>query len=397
MVLNLLGMNRFVIVICLLLVVFNTQAQYPRLSGQAEVSIIIVGPGPNLYDSFGHGAIRIKDSYLSIDRAYNYGTFDSFQNGFYVKFTQGKLDYRLAVQDFKRFLGNYQAQNRWVTEQVLNLTQTEKQDVFEFLENNGIPENSYYLYDFFYDNCATKLREVVSNTLGDKITFNENHLTEPKTFRGLIQENTYNFPWWDFGIDIALGAVIDVNATASEHMFLPDYILKAYDNATINRNGEQVPAIKTTNLLFESDYYETKRDSLSPWMVFSFLAIIMVVFTFKDTIQNTRARYLDFTVLFSTGLVGVVVALLWFATDHTATAKNLNLLWAFAPNIVVAFFIVKKKVPAWVRVYIRFLFILLIGMTFVWVFQIEVFSIAILPIMLLLGVRYAFLWVKGLA
>ncbi|MGW8121790.1 lipoprotein N-acyltransferase Lnb domain-containing protein [Roseivirga echinicomitans] len=390
-------MKRLVLFISLLLLVFNVQAQFPRLSGQAEISIITIGPGANLYDSFGHGAIRIQDPYLSFDRAYNYGTFDSFEDGFYVKFAQGKLNYRLVIQNFKSFLGNYQVQNRWITEQVLDLSQIEKQEIFDFLENNAIPENSYYLYDFFYDNCATKLRDVVSNVLVDKLKFNNDHLTEEKTFRDLIQENTFNFPWWDFGIDIALGAVIDVNATPAEHMFLPDYIMQAYANATITRDGQEVPAVKRTNKLFESDYYETHRESITPWMVFSFLLIFVVVFTYKDTLQNTRARYLDFTILFLTGLVGLVVALLWFATDHTATAKNLNLLWAFVPNLVVAFFVVKRNAPAWTRSYVRLLFIMLIGMSFIWIFQLEVFSIALVPIMLLLAVRYAFLWVKGLA
>jgi hypothetical protein len=114
-------------------------------------------------------------------------------------------------------------------------------------------------------------------------------------------------------------------------------------------------------------------------------------------VKMMRARYLDFAILFITGLVGLVVLLLWFATDHTATAKNMNVLWAFAPNLVVAFFIVKRNVPSWVRVYIRILFILLMGMAFIWILQMQVYSIALLPIMLLLGVRYAYLWVKGLA
>ncbi|KYG78606.1 hypothetical protein MB14_17910 [Roseivirga ehrenbergii] len=390
-------MKRFVLFFSLLLFVFSAKAQFPGLSGQAEISIITIGPGENLYDSFGHGAIRVQDPYLSIDRVYNYGTFDSFEDGFYLKFAQGKLNYKLSIQDFNRFLGNYQAQNRWITEQVLSLTQAEKQEIFEFLENNAIPENSYYLYDFFYDNCATKLRDVVGDVLGNKLTFNNSHLTEEKTFRDLIQENTFNFPWWDFGIDLALGAVIDVNATAEEHMFLPDYVMQAYANATITRGDETVPAVKAKNQLFESDYYETPRESITPWMIFSILLLVVVVFTYKDTLQNTRARYLDFTILFITGLIGLVVALLWFATDHTATAKNLNLLWAFAPNLVVAFYVAKKRAPVWTRGYVRFLFILLIGMTFIWVFQLQVFSIALLPVMLLLAVRYAFLWVKGLA
>lgn len=389
-------MKRLLCLLLFLLTFTMVNAQFPTLSNQAEVSILTIGPGAELNDCFGHGAIRIQDPYSRIDRVYNYGTFNSFQDGFYVKFAQGKLLYELSVSDYKRFLGNYQSQGRWITEQVLDLTSDEKQEVFNFIENNALPENRGYLYDFFFDNCATRLRDVVQDVLGDKLQFHQEYLGREETFRDLIQENIFNHPWWDFGIDIALGAVIDVNARPEEFMFLPDYVLGAYEHATINRDGVEVPAVKSTHKLFEADYYEIARESISPWMVFSLFALVVVVFTYRDMAQLVRARYLDFSILFITGLVGVVVLLLWFATDHTATAKNMNVLWAFAPNLVVAFFIVKKDVPAWVRVYVRLLFILLLAMTFVWVFQVQVFSIAMLPIMLLLAVRYAYLWVKGL-
>lgn len=389
-------MKRFVIFCGLLLFCKALSAQLPRLSAQAEISIITVGPGPELYDSFGHGAIRIKDPYLSIDQAYNYGTYDFTVSGFYVKFARGKLMYKLAVQDFRRFLGVYQSQSRWVTEQVLNLTQPEKQAIYEFLKTNALPENSEYLYDFFYDNCATKLRDVVKEVLGDDLVFSDDHLERQKTFRELIQENTFNHSWWDFGIDIALGAVIDVKATPAEHMFLPDYVLSAYEHATISRAYGEEPAIKQTNKLFESDYYEVQRESISPWMIFSIIGLVIIVFTFKDAMQNTRARWMDFFIFFITGLVGLLVLLLWFATDHTATAKNMNMLWAFAPNLLAAFYAVKKTPPAWLRVYVRFLFILLMVMVLIWVFKFQIFSIAALPIMLFLGTRYLFLWQKGL-
>ncbi|PIQ49567.1 MAG: hypothetical protein COW03_04235 [Cytophagales bacterium CG12_big_fil_rev_8_21_14_0_65_40_12] len=390
-------MKRFFYFLVFIIICASLKAQFSTLSGQAEVSVITIGPGSELYDSFGHGALRIRDPYLNIDYAYNYGTYESFQDGFYVKFAQGKLLYKLAVQDFRSFLGNYQSQGRWVTEQVLDLTNDEKQQIFNFIQNNALPENSRYLYDFFFDNCATRLRDVVQDALGDKLQFHQEYLGREDTFRDLIQENTFNHPWWDFGIDIALGAVIDVKAKPEEYMFLPDYVMGAYDHATINRNGVEIPAVKATNKLFEEDYYEVAKESISPWMIFSLLAIVVVILTYRDMAQMVRARYLDFTILLITGLVGLVVLLLWFATDHTATAKNMNVLWAFAPNLIVAFFIVRRNVPAWVRVYIRLLFILLLGMSLIWVFQVQVYSIAMLPIMLLLAVRYAYLWVKGLA
>ncbi|MFT6969496.1 MAG: hypothetical protein ACJAXX_000053 [Roseivirga sp.] len=390
-------MKRFLYFLVFTLTFATLKAQFPTLSGRSEVSVITIGPGSELSDSFGHGAIRISDPFLNIDRVYNYGTYDSFQDGFYVKFAQGKLRYKLTVQDYRRFLGNYQSQGRWITEQVLDLTNDEKQQIFNFIEKNALPENSGYLYDFFFDNCATRLRDVVQDALGDKLQFHQEYLGKENTFRELIQENTFNHPWWDFGIDIALGAVIDVNANPEEFMFLPDYVMGGYEHATISRNGVEVPAVKATNRLFEEDYFEIERESISPWIVFSALALVVVVFTYRDVVQMSRARYLDFTILFVTGLAGFVVLLLWFATDHTATAKNMNVLWAFAPNLSVAFFIVKKNVPAWVRVYIRLLFIMLLAMAFIWVFQIQVYSIVMLPIMLLLAVRYAYLWVKGLA
>jgi hypothetical protein len=240
-------MKRFFYFLVFTLIFASLKAQFPTLSGQAEVSVITIGPGSELNDCFGHGAIRIQDPYSRIDRVYNYGTFDSFQDGFYVKFAQGKLLYQLSVQDYKRFLGNYQSQGRWIVEQVLDLTNDEKQKIFNFIENNAKPENSEYLYDFFFDNCATRLRDVVQDALGDKLQFHQEYLGRQDTFRDLIQENTFNHPWWDLGIDIALGAVIDVVATPEEFMFLPDYVMGGYEHATITRDGVELPAVKATN------------------------------------------------------------------------------------------------------------------------------------------------------
>jgi len=384
--------------ILFLLLVFSFQlsAQFGRLSDQAEVSIITVGPGANLYDCFGHSAFRIRDPAKGLDRAYNYGQFDFTEGGFVAKFSMGIAQYRLAAYPFQNFFNNYVQENRWLTEQVLNLNLEEKQAIYNALETNHLPENRKYVYDPFFDNCATRMRDIVKEVMGDAILYNSDHLTKTSTIRSLVDENSYNHPWVDLGIDVALGTIIDKTATPEEYMYLPDYVLAAYANASILRDGRAVPAVKQTNKLFESDYYEIKQEKLSPTLLFIVIAVVLTIFTARDYIKGQRSRFLDFGIMLITGLLGAFLIFLWFFTYHKTTVNNLNVLWAFVPNVVVAFYLIKKETPKWVRVYVRFLFILLIAMAFVWLLRLQVFNMAMLPIMLLLAVRYGFLWQKGL-
>lgn len=379
-----------------LLACISLSAQYPQLSDEAEVSLITVGPGPNLVDCFGHSALRVKDPALNMDKAYNYGIFDTTEEGFYIRFAAGTQQYMVAAYDFIRFFQNYREENRWITEQVLNINIEEKQAIFEFLENNILPQNKFYLYDQFFDNCATKLRDIPKSVLGDQLTFNDDHITEEATYRDLVDENSFNHLWMDLGIDIGLGNVVDRTADVEARMYLPDYVLSAYEHATITRNGEKVPAVKATNKLFESDYYEQRKEQLSPTLLMSVIALVVMIFTVKDYLTKKRSRWLDFTLFFLTGLIGLLVLLLWLATHHTTTINNLNVLWAFAPNLIVAFLIVKKQPKRWLMVYVRFLVILLLGMTFVWLGRLQVYNTALIPIMIMLTFRYVYLWQKGL-
>lgn len=379
-----------------LLACLSLSAQYAKLSDQAEVSLITVGPGPSLVDCFGHSALRVKDPALNIDKAYNYGIFDTTEKGFYIRFAAGTQQYMVVAYDFSLFVDSYVRQNRWMTEQVMNITQEEKQAIFEFLENNILPQNRLYLYDQFFDNCATKLRDIPKSVLGDKLEFHGEYLTEEASYRDLVDENSFNHLWLDLGIDIGLGNIVDRKADVEARMYLPDYVLSAYEHATINRNGVEEPAIKSTYKLFESDYYEQKRDSLSPTLVMSVIALIVIILTVRDYKTKKRSRWLDLVLFLITGLIGLIVLLLWVATHHTTTVNNLNVLWAFAPNLVVAFLIVKKAPKKWLMVYVRFLVVLLIAMTCAWLAKLQVFNTALIPLMIMLVVRYVYLWQKGL-
>ncbi len=380
------------ILLLLLFLSVSAKAQFVPLSETSEISIITIGPGAELYDKFGHSAFRIQDSLNGVDVVFNYGVYDFDTPNFYTKFAQGKLLYQLGVSYYQPFFQSYVAQNRWVKEQTLNLNYTEKQAISDFLWNNARPENKKYKYDFFFDNCATKIRDVVQIVLGDKLEYNEDYIKEELTFRQLIQQNLQANSWGSLGIDIALGAVIDRKAKPIEYQFLPDYVYEAAANAVIIRNGSSESLVKQTTVLFENT--STPNESnflLSPLFVLGILGLIIVVVTYRDYKRNKRSRYLDLFLFFFTGLVGVFLLLLWFATDHTATAYNYNLLWAFPISILVILAISKRHASKKLKRYTVMLLLLLVLLTIHWITGVQVFAIGLLPLLVALVVRYVYL------
>lgn len=386
-------MQHKIVLLLFLATTFFTGFSQNTLSEKATVSVITCGSGSELYSTFGHSAFRINDPLTGLDKIYNYGTFDFNAPNFYLNFAKGKLTYQLSTTNFHYFLREYRYENRWVIAQVLNLNQQEIQDVYSFLENNAKPENRAYQYDFFYDNCSTKIEEVIKTVLKDKIEFNNSHIKTTKSHRDLISDYTENQQWGKFGIDLALGSVIDREATKDEYKFLPDYIFLAFENATILTNSKKVPLVKEEQIIIE-DVPNHKIASIfspTPFLILLLLSMLIIWITYNNFKKGNRTKYLDFSILLSTGIIGIVVLLLWFATSHTATYKNLNFLWAFAPNTVVAFFILKKKLSNWVLLYLKLLVILLLTTFVVWIFKIQVFNMAFLPLLIALLIRYLYL------
>lgn len=381
-------MKKLLFILLFPLFVFS---QNIRLSPKAEITVITCGPGQELYSTFGHSAFRIHDVNNKLDRVYNYGTFSFNTPNFYLKFTQGKLLYELRAYNFGNFLQSYFKEKRWVKGQVLDLTMAERQEIFDFLENNARPENRAYHYDFFYDNCSTRIYDALEKTLGDKLVFDNHFEEEGLTHRQLIQRYLGNLPWSDFGIDLALGSVIDRKADSKEYMFLPDYVLKALNKVEIKRNNKKIPIVKRNeDILLNFNDQVVSKTFFTPLLVFSLMALLVLFLTYQDYKKKKRNRILDFIIFFVTGLTGIIVLLLWFATDHQATADNFNVLWAFAPNLIFAFLISKNKQMSYF--YIFTLLGLLDLLLILWIFKVQVFSIALFPVIAFLYIRYLYLW-----
>ena len=370
----------------------NIIAQEITLSETAELSILTMGPGDDLNDSFGHSAFRVKDTIQNIDVVYNYGVYDFNTPNFYLKFAQGKLLYTLDRNNFTPFYNYYSKQNRWIKEQVLNLNPSEKQDLFNFLQNNLKPENRTYKYDFFFDNCATKIRDVMAIVLKDKISYQDGFQSNSYTFRELIQKNVDWNTWGSFGMDIAIGAVVDQKATLWEYQFLPEYVFKQADKATLNRGQQKISLVKTTINLFINTPKENKSNFFtSPLFIMGLLALIILGITYKDFKNKTRSRWLDVSIYSITGIIGVLLLLLWFATDHSTTHNNYNLLWAVPLSLFFVLAIAKKNPKPWLERYVFFQILMLTLLCLHWITGVQVFTFVLIPLLVALIVRYIYL------
>lgn len=367
-----------------------TFSQNIPYSDNTVISVLTCGPGDELYSQFGHSAFRIQDFNNHYDVVYNYGVFDFKKPNFYTNFAKGKLYYKLDKAPYNYFFRVYQHENREVKKQVLNLSLEQRKKLTSFLENNAKPENATYQYDFFYNNCATKIRAVLDEVFPNEIVIKDNHITTSFTMRDLINNNVPHNSWANVGINIALGSVIDARATNDEYQFLPEYIFQAFNNATINNNA-LIKESSTILAINESRVNKQGFSILSPYSILSILSLLIIWLTYNDYRKKKRNKILDFTLLFTTGVTGIVSLLLWFATDHTTTINNLNILWAFAPNLIVAVVILRKNTPKWVANYFKMLTLLLISLLLVWAFKIEAFAYGMTPIFIALVVRYVYL------
>ncbi len=360
------------------------------LSPSAQVSVITCGPGYELYTSFGHSAFRIQDPVRGLDLIYNYGTFDFDASNFYINFARGRPIYTLSRQQFVNFLYTYQLENRWVKEQILDLSATEIEEIFLFLENNYLPENRDYKYDYINENCSTKIPEVLRRVLGPSLVFKDDHLEEERSIRELMQHYLRWNSWGSLGIDLALGAVIDRKAKAEQTMFLPDYVLYQMNNSTFE---DRPLVMRQRTILDLSNGNPAFYFTISPLFWTLFLMIFTLTITWIDFRNQTRSRWLDFILNILTGATGLLISYLWFFSDHSAAAYNFNILWGFPANIVIAFYLTRKEIlPNWIPRYNTFMILCLSLIPLLWISGIQRFHPIVFFILLTLGVRYGYLY-----
>lgn len=364
-----------------------------HLSPQARISLITCSPGNELYSMYGHSAIRVADPLYGVDYVFNYGTFDFNTPNFYGKFVRGKLNYQLSVSNYPDFVAAYQYYNRSVYEQVLNLTPTQKNAVYTFLQTNYLPENRAYLYDFFFDNCATRIRDVFKNTLRDSLAFDDGVARKGQSFRQIVGIYQNPFPWADFGVDLAMGVPSDRKARAPEYMFIPDYLSDGFAKATVlTTNGKQPFAQPVKTVFQATQPTPAQAAGLTPTHLFWFLFGIIFVITLVQLRQKRPKHFIDIILFGTIGLLGGLLLFLTTGTDHKAFARNYNLLWAVPLHLPVAFLLLRKNGSQFLKTYFLITGILLMLLVAAWRWLPQEYHPAFLPIILLLAVRAFYIY-----
>jgi len=355
-------------------------------SSRLRISLLTCTPGEELYSTFGHSAYRIIDSSKAFndwqDVVYNYGTFNFDDDEFYLKFVQGKLLYYVSATGFEDFKYDYQSTNRGITEQVLNLSAAEKITIQRFLNENLKEENKYYQYDFFFDNCTTRLRDILKKQHDSGFT-QKAVMPAGSRFRQAIHQylDKNNKDWSKLGIDILLGKPCDGIMTAANMQFLPDNLMKSLDSSSH-------PMVISSENLYPINNENAKGSLFTPLVVFALLAIFIVLLGYtKNKFAQAFLNGFDGLFFFLTGVLGIILIFMWFGTNHSMTKDNFNLIWAWPTHTIIAFFVNSKR--GWVQKYFKFTSFALLAVLISWFFLPQQMNNGLIPIVLLLIYRSA--------
>lgn len=367
----------FILFIALLSYDLHTKADI-KLSNQAEISVLTCSPGEELYSLFGHTAIRVKDSIQNLDLVFNYGTFDFSTEGFYLKYIKGLLPYQLSISDYSHFYYAYQQDKRTIYSQQLQLDSISKQKIIDKLLINYQPKNRSYLYNFLFDNCTTRSRDIIDHNTTSSITWKETN--QHLSFWNLLDQYLNYAPWSQWGIHTILGQSGNKIATPYQYMFLPDYLMYGLDSAYYN--GKLL--VNKRKIVYDSGQKQAAPLWYkSPYTIFSIftLALIFLCYYFKN---NKILNSISFLLYLTTGILGCLILFLGFFTLHPITAPNWNILWANPLNLILSFLIFKNYLPRVIQWYLTLYCVILITALGLWYFLYPAVSLASMPIIILL-------------
>ena len=343
-----------------------------QLNDDAKISLLTASPwyGP-IYAFFGHTGIRVQDDSTGVDVVFNYGYFDSTQPHFIYHFIRGKTDYIVGGTTFEAFLSEYGYHGQQVIEQELNLSPEEKQRLFDALIINALPENRGYRYNYFYDNCATRPRDMVEKYTDGIIQYLST--TSNQSYRDLVHECVDGYPWTKFGIDLLIGSSADSIIDVRGKMFIPDYLMSSFDGATIQKGDTlSIPLVKNKEILLSVDTEINKRSEgvmFPPFLTAFVLFLLTMAISLVQIVKLNRTQFVRLydTILFSiAGMAGIILLVLMFFSEHPATNPNWNFIWLNPFALIAASFFWMKSANKAVYFYHFINFVLLTLFLLLW-------------------------------
>jgi hypothetical protein len=372
--------NLFSLLFCLLLP--GSIPSFSQSIDSTEVFFLTCSPGKEALTIYGHSAIRIVRASIGDDRVYSWGVYNFSDPNFYWNFARGRLKYKIDSDSYDQFLQAYFFEQRTVYSQKINLTSAQKETLIALININMQPENKLYLYDFFYDNCSTRVRDIIEKIVGNKLIYPKENSNDQHTFRGMINVAQKPMPWLTFGTDMLIGIPGDNKAGFRDQMFLPESLMKNLSLLMINDSARMIPLLQKPVAVLEFDP-STNKVILTPVIVFSLLFLIIALLSFRFK-RGTAFDYIDKFLFFAFSILAIMMVFFNFFSDHQAMKMNLNIIW-LNPLMIVAFvtLLMKKENAIWFRL------ILMTSLGFLVSLMIipQTINVGAIPIILILIIR----------
>ena len=316
--------------LCLLLLVYSMQARAEAEfePARAEIWLVTYGPGEIYWQRFGHNAIWVRDQQLGLDHAFNFGFFDFNQEDFFVRFLQGRMLYFSAARPASEEFSSYVNENRSIRAQRLDLSPGQKLKLVDFLLDEIQPENRDYLYDYYENNCSTRVRDAIDLALGGILSAEFERLPATQSWRDHTRRLTASDLWLYLGLEIGLGSPVDRQINRWEEMFIPEVLADSIASVEFSGGGLARPLVLEDVILHESSLQAPPAVPASWWPRYLLLSLGMVVLTWLADryVLHGLSAALSRSWLLLSGITGLALLFLWFGTDHSVAKLNLNLL-----------------------------------------------------------------------
>lgn len=379
--------------ICIICGISTTYAEEQRLlSDSATVSLLTCSPGTEIYELFGHSGIRVFDKEKNIDVTFNYGLFDFNQDDFIYRFVRGKTDYEVGVTSTDYFLHTYIERGSGVMESVLNLTQSEKESIWLYLMENIQPENKTYRYNFIFNNCATKLRDIFDQNVSGVKSYPD--VSGSLSFREAVGLYTKTSPWSQFGFDICLGRGMDRDATTYEKMFLPEILGNTINQSTVMVGDSTFNLVSQINTINENTL-ENPAPFISPLALGIILCVLVLILSLYGLWKKLDLRWFDAIIFSINGLFGCLVLFLILFSKHPFTFANFNIIWLNPLFFCPLLFVIFKRLQKYEFIYYAIVSIVLVLFLFGSNMLSQEFNDAVYPftiIFLLRALSYVINW-----
>lgn len=339
------------------------------------VSLVTCWPGPEIYELYGHEAIRVRSARM--DSVWNYGIFDFREPNFVYRFVRGNADYLVAGYPFQWFLPEYISRGSKVEEQILDLSQEEASRLLSMLQTVSLPENRKYHYNYVRNNCATRIFELLDSVAGGDIAYPDS--VSFGTFREEMRAYNVNYPWYQFGIDLVLGSGIDTPVSAREEMFVPVEMNRMVAEAFLPDGRRLVRETRILNPGFGDVTLPPTPWYASPglWSIIVALAAVAIAVTDIKRRRITRVFYSVWFIIM--GLAGCVVGFLVCFSSHEATSPNLLFLWLNPLQLLFGVCLWWKSLRPLAKALAVFNSIAILGMLVAWPFQTQSAGFAVFP------------------